>query len=144
MVSQITCMLWYNELSLSCCLFCLTPWLLVQNAKIALDLMMYEKEPGKKSTFVRLIGAHDSIFVILVYTAMMTFTSIVDSIAYGKEHLFNLMYVPFCLYLFNRLMDEKPEQLARSWLPLFVIVMTVASLALFLFTQLKTKDLLPH
>ena len=133
----------YNELSLSCCLFCLCPWLLIQNAKIALDLMMYEKEPGQKSTFVRLIGAHDSIFVILVYSAMIVFTSIVDSIAYGKEHLINLIYLPFVLYLFNRLMDEKAEKLAKSWLPLIVVLMTSLSLAIYLTTQLKTKDQLP-
>jgi len=143
MVSQITCVLWYNELSLSCCLFCLTPWLLIQNAKIALDLMMYEKEPGKKTTFVRLIGAHDSIFIILVYSAMMIFTSIVDSLAYGRDHLLNLLYLPFCLYLFNRLMDEKAEKLARSWLPLLVVIMTLAALSIYFFTQLKTKDSFP-
>jgi hypothetical protein len=97
--------------------------------------MMYEKEPGQKSTFVRLIGAHDSIFVILVYSAMISFTSIVDSIAYGKEHLINLMYLPFVLYLFNRLMDEKAEKLANSWLPLIVVFMTVVALAIYFFTQ---------
>ena len=142
-LSQITSMLLYNELSLSCCLFCLSPWLLIQNSKIALDLMMYEKEPGAKSTFVRLIGAHDSIFVILVYSAMIAFTSVVDSIAYGKEHLLNLIYLPFCLYLFNRLMDEKADKLAKSWLPLIVIFMTIVSLAIYLLTQLKTKQNLP-
>jgi hypothetical protein len=88
---------------------------------------------------VRLIGAHDSIFVILVYTAMIVFTSIVDSIAYGKEHLINLTYLPFVLYLFNRLMDEKADKLARSWLPFFVVLMTILSLAIYLLTQLKTK-----
>lgn len=106
--------------------------------------MMYEKEPGVKSTFVRLIGAHDSIFVIFVYSAMIAFTSIVDSIAYGKEHLLNLVYLPFCLYLFNRLMDEKAEKLAKSWLPLIVVVMTIVSLAIYFLTQLKTKHLLPN
>ena len=73
----------------------------------------------------------------------MVFTAIIDSIAYGKEHLLNLMYLPFCLYLFNRLMDEKPEKLARSWLPLLVVVVSITSLAVYFFTQLKTKDLLP-
>jgi hypothetical protein len=124
----------YNETSLSCCLFCLSPWLLIQNAKIALDLMLYEKEPGQKTTFVRLIGAHDSIFIILVYSAMMMFTTLVDSIAYGKEHLLNLIYVPCCLYLFNRLMDEKAEKLAKSWLPMFVITVTLSSLTIYFFT----------
>lgn len=133
-------MLWYNELSLSCSLFCLTPWLLIQNAKIALDLMNFERELTLKSTFVRLIGSHDSIFVILVYSAMMVFSSIVDSIAYGKEHLLNLIYLPFCLYLFNRLMEEKSEKLVNSWLPLLVGLMTIFSLGIYILTQIKTKD----
>lgn len=96
--------------------------------------MMYQKEPGKKTTFVRLIGAHDSIFVILVYTAIMIFTSLIDSIAYGKEHLLNLITVPFCLYIFNRLMDEKPEKLAQSWLPIFVLLSTILFLMTYIFT----------
>lgn len=106
--------------------------------------MSYEKEPGKKTTFVRLIGAHDSIFVILVYSAMMMFTAIVDSIAYGKEHMLNLVYLPFCLYLFNRLMEEKSEKLAKSWLPLCVVITTLTCLFLYFLTQLKTLDQLPR
>lgn len=96
--------------------------------------MNFERELTLKSTFVRLIGSHDSIFVILVYSAMMVFSSFVDSIAYGKEHLFNLIYVPFCLYLFNRLMEEKSEKLVNSWLPLLVGLMTLVSLGIYILT----------
>jgi hypothetical protein len=85
---------------------------------------------------VRLIGAHDSIFVILVYSGMIAFTSIVDSIAYSKDHLLKLVYVPFCLYLFNRLMDEKAEKLAKTWLPFIVVIITVFSIAIYMLTQL--------
>lgn len=54
--AMITMMVLFNEFSISCLVFCTVPWLIVQNWRIATDLVCYEKEPNYKTTFVRLIG----------------------------------------------------------------------------------------
>ena len=76
LVSQMTAMLLFNELNFTCALFCLIPWLLVQNMNMCLDVITYTNT--EKNNFVRLIGPHQAIFMMLVNTATMTFCSLVD------------------------------------------------------------------
>ena len=71
LLSQITSIMLYNEMSLDCLLFCLPAFLLVQNFKIATDLVLFERETAARSTFVRLVGTHDSIFLMLIYTCFI-------------------------------------------------------------------------
>ena len=73
-------MLVYNTVRFNCLAFCLTPFLLIQNMFIVLDVVNYEREPTFKSTFVRFIGQHDSLFIMLCYTAVVCFNALVDGI----------------------------------------------------------------
>ena len=103
-------MMMYNELSFGCMIYCVTPFLLIQNHNIAIDIMHYQREPAFKSTFVRLMGAHDSTFIPLVFSFVILVNAVVDSMA-SQNWDFMLMglYLPGVLYVFNRLMDEKPS-----------------------------------
>lgn len=106
LLSQIASMLWYNELSLALALFCVTPWFLVQNCVIALDILNFEVEPAQKTNFVRLIGTHSALFMVLVFTAMVLFNTGVDAAVQGPCCLGVIAYIPFVLYLVNRIMES--------------------------------------
>jgi len=81
LLSQITSMLLYNELSLKLALFLLTPFLFLQNSKICYEVMVYQKERTRKSSFVRLLGAHDAIFVFLLFSFVICFINLIDAFA---------------------------------------------------------------
>ena len=99
----------YNELSFGCMIYCVTPFLLIQNHNIAIDIVNYSREPAFKSTFVRLMGAHDSTFILLVFTVVIFGNAVVDSLASQNwDCMLMWLYLPGVLYVFNRLMDEKP------------------------------------
>jgi len=100
-------MLWFNELSLSCCYFCLTPWLLVQNCLILIDIIGYEKELQFKTNFLRLIGTHTGLFVILMFTLTMLINAIFDTFILGLPNILILAYIPFVIFIINKFMEEK-------------------------------------
>ena len=56
------------------------------------------------------MGAHDSTFIPLVFSFVILVNAVVDSMA-SQNWDFMLMglYLPGVLYVFNRLMDEKPS-----------------------------------
>ena len=56
------------------------------------------------------MGAHDSTFILLVFSFVILVNAVVDSMA-SQNWDFMLMglYLPGVLYVFNRLMDEKPS-----------------------------------
>ena len=99
----------YNELSFCCMIYCVTPFLLIQNHNIATDIINYVREPAYKSTFVRLIGPHDSTFILLTFSVVILANAVVDSVAAQDwDMMWMWLYLPGVLYVFNRLMDEKP------------------------------------
>lgn len=65
------------------------------------------KEPREKTTFVRLIGQHDSIYLVLVFTLLLTVMNVLDAIAIDTAYLANLIYLPMVMYLFVKIMDTK-------------------------------------
>jgi len=71
----------YNEVSYNCMIYCITPFLLIQNHNIAKDIINYVREPTYKSTFVRLIGTHDSTFILLTFSFVILANATIDSIA---------------------------------------------------------------
>lgn len=105
LVSQITTMLLFNELNLTCGLFCLVPWLLVQNAIMSLDIISFTNE--KKNNFVRLVGPHQAIFMMLVNAVAIMVCAFIESITLGLENAALFCYIPFVLYLMNRMMEER-------------------------------------
>ena len=80
LLSQITCMLLYNELSLSCLTFCIAPWIFYQVLLIALDVITYELEPTHKTCLVRLLGSHTSLFVMVMFAGYICLTALIDAV----------------------------------------------------------------
>jgi hypothetical protein len=56
------------------------------------------------------MGAHDSTFILLTFSVVILLNSAVDSLATQNwDFLLMWLYLPGVLYVFNRLMDEKPS-----------------------------------
>lgn len=142
--SMIVTILMFNELSLSCIVFCAVPWFVFLNWHIAIDLICFEKEPAAKTTFVRLIGQHDSIFLFLIFTAYLCFNTVLDSLNYWDAHQLSvLVYLPWALYVFNRLMDERPASLRKSWLPYLITCGSLIAIFVYLKSQVELKNSMP-
>jgi hypothetical protein len=99
-------MLWYNELCLGCLVFCVTPWLVAKNCLMIIDIIGFESEATFKTTFVRLIGSHTTLFLVLAYCGVVCFNAGIDAVTLGSVHLCLLGYLPFIVYLINRAMEE--------------------------------------
>lgn len=135
LLSQICCMLIYNELSIGCLIFCLTPFFMAWNFKFAIDLILYKKEPEQKTTFVRLMGVPKTLTLFLSHTFFIMFCSAIDSITNETWNFLILtwLYVPWTFFVVNRLMDGKNTDLKRSWLPFIVGFGTFAAIIAYLF-----------
>ena len=121
---QFASMLLFNTLRLKAMVFAMGPLLLFQNGKMALDILTYVKEPLQKSTFVRLIGQHDSVYLLIMFTLQVELMSLLDACSSDKIYLLNLIYVPLILYQVVKIMDNKQVKLANSFFPYVVIVFT--------------------
>lgn len=95
---QISCMLLYNTCSMRAMVFAMAPMLIFQNGKMSFDILIFVKEEFQKSTFVRLIGQHDSTYLIVMFTILISVMSILDAMAVNSVHLTNLIYIPLVLY----------------------------------------------
>ncbi len=71
------------------------------------DILTYVKEPFNKTTFVRLISQHDSVYLMIVFTILLQVMSLMDAFAIQTVHLINLIYVPFVMYKVVKIMDTK-------------------------------------
>lgn len=96
--------------------------------------MLYEKEETIKTSFVRLLGQHDSIYLMIIFTLLISSMSILDAIAVDSVHLFNLLYIPCMLYLFTAIMDTKQAKLAGSFFPTFSIAFSTLAIYVYLLT----------
>ena len=139
LLTQIFAMLSYNRLSLSLIVFVSVPLILFQNGKMCIDVILYEKEETHKSSFVRLIGQHDSIYFMIVFTILVSVMNLLDAVAVDPIYAINLLYVPFVLYMFTAVMDTKQSKLASSFFPTVVIIGSMASIAFYLFVHLSVK-----
>lgn len=63
---------------------------------------------------------------------MIGITNILDAITFNWLYLLNLTYIVFILYVFQRLMEEKQQKLANSFLPSIVIVFSIFFIFLYL------------
>jgi hypothetical protein len=100
LLPQIISMHMFNEISLELMVINVLPVLIWLNRKFALQIMIFEKEPTVKSTFVRLLGQHDTIFLILIFSFMVGITNLLDALTFNWLYLLNLTYVIFILYVF--------------------------------------------
>lgn len=125
---QITNMLLYNTISLRAQVFAMGPMLIVQNGKICYDIVTYVKEPFQKTSFVRLISPHDSLFLMLVFTGVVEVMALMDAVAVHTAHLMNLIYVPLLFYMIVKIMDTKQAKLARSFFPIIAAILTAIGL----------------
>lgn len=119
LLSQIACMLWFNELCLMCLLAYMPVWLLALNAFMLGDVIDFETEPTFKSTFVRLIGSHSTCFLVLVFALTVSLCASVDAITVNSAHLLVLLYVPFAIFVVNELMEE---QTSKRWMHVAVLL----------------------
>ena len=143
LLTQIVAMLSYNRTSLSLVVFAMVPLILFQNGKICIDVVLYEKEETFKSSFVRLLGQHDSVFLMVVFTMLVTVMTVLDAIAVDSVHLFNLLYLPYVVYLFTAIMDTKQSKLANSFFPAIAIFGSTLAIYLYLLTQVVAKQYSP-
>lgn len=131
---QVISMLLYNQMNLKAMVFTMAPLLLFQNGKLCLDILNFVKEPREKTTFVRLIGQHDSIYLVIVFTGLVSLMNVLDTFAVHAIYAVNLIYVPMIMFLFVRIMDTKQARLANSFFPLVVVVFTAIALYVYLAT----------
>ena len=85
----------------------MVPLIIFQNGKICFDILTYVQEPAKKTTFVRLIGQHDSTYLMVMFTLLVALMSIMDAFSENFVHLSNLVYIPLILYQVVKIMDTK-------------------------------------
>jgi hypothetical protein len=134
-LSQIASVYMFNQFSMRCIL-CLIPVLfMLFSCKQVFDILLYENEKGKKTNFVRLMGVHDSLYLILVFSLVVATLSTIDAIAHDWLFLLNCLYVPFfAMYTANRMMDDKQQKLAQSNCFAFqVFFTTLVFISLYLF-----------
>ena len=107
-LSQLVSIYMYNTLSMRCILCTIPVLFMLFSCKQVFDVLLYENEKGKKTTFVRLMGVHDSLYLILVFSLVIAALSMIDAFAYDWLFLANCLYVPlFAVYTANRMMDDK-------------------------------------
>ena len=116
----------------------MTPWLLCINFMMVVDLIGFEDEPTFKSTFVRLIGSHTTLFVILCYASLVCFSAGLDSVLLGVKNLWVLVYMPSVIAIINQLMETK--NLQKSMIGTSVFLISSMCLVAYLYGQLETKD----
>ena len=112
--------------------FAMAPMLIFQNGKMSFDILTFVKEPFQKSTFVRLIGQHDSTYLIVMFTLLVSVMSILDAMAVNTVHLTNLIYIPLVLYQVVKIMDTKQARLANSFFPILALFFTIFAIYVFL------------
>lgn len=75
------------------------------------------------------------MYLMLCNTLMIVFCAVVDATSVGgcSNLLVILGYIPFVLYLMNRVMEEKRETLKKSALALVVVVATMVAITFYVF-----------
>lgn len=134
-LSQLVSIYLFNMLSMKCILFLLPPLFMLFSLKQLFDVMLYENEKGKKTNFVRLIGIHDTLYLVLMFGLVILIISMIDAFAHDWLHLVNCLYLPFfAVYTANRVMDDKLEKLAKNNCFSFqVLLSTIFFIGLYLF-----------
>ena len=112
--------------------FAMAPMLLFQNGKMIFDILIFEKEPFHKTTFVRLIGSHDAVYLLVVFTMLVSLMSVMDALALDSIHSINLFNIPIVLYQVVKIMDTKQARLANSLFPLVTFVFTCIVIYIYL------------
>ena len=93
--------------------FCITPFLLMQNAGTLLDILCWQHEPYHKTNVVRLLGTHSAKFIVLCSAGLIFVNGVVDTQRSGNSDPM-LAYLPFALWILNTFMEEKQENLRAS------------------------------
>ena len=62
---------------------------------------------------------------MLVFSAYIALSTFVDALVTGWENLSVLVYILAVMYTVNRLMEDNPDKLATSSLPLFCVVVLI-------------------
>ena len=127
-------MLMYNTTSFGLFVFSFVPLMMLQNGKLFLDIALYQREREEKTNFVRLVGYHDATYTTLLFTAVISFLAILDAFAIDWLCLGDLCYIPFILFMFLSITDQRQSDIAKNWVGLMALVGT--GLALYGHLQL--------
>ena len=89
-------------------LIVITTLLLLQNGKLYLDILTYQRQHDTKSNFVNMIGYHDATYLTLLIAILFSLVNVADAI-YNREPLFlvNLGYIFYVLLVFAMIVDRK-------------------------------------
>lgn len=97
---------------------------------MTVDCLTYNKNLVYYTNFVRLVGTHMAYYFILCNTILICFFALFDSLLISFANLLVcVIYVPFVMYLINRFMEEKKEQLSKSYIAIITFVFTIVALA---------------
>lgn len=114
-LSQLTSIYLFNELSMSVLLTLLPVLFVIHNHLLVRGIQTFTRdEAAGKMSFVRLIGRHDAVFMFVIYALFTTVFTIVDTLASDWRFAANLWYLVYALYAFGKLMDHK--QSGSRWL----------------------------
>lgn len=117
---------------MQCALFCITLFLVVQNGQILIDILSFDMAGAEaKTSFVKLAGSHYALFLMLCNTLMILVFAAIDTVFVGYQFLAVGLYVPFILYMMNRIMEEKKEQLQGSGLAVRVVIVTAVTVIVY-------------
>lgn len=131
---QIIAIYSYNTVSLALAVFCFTPMLIFQNLKMIFDVILFQRESEKKSSFSRLIGHHDTVYLIVCFSVMIVIFAIFDAIKDGSSQLLMASYLLPMVYFFTWLMD-KQTTMVRSLFAHQVILVSVWAVAGYLILK---------
>eukprot|EP00347_Sterkiella_histriomuscorum_P017077 403350756 len=107
-LSQLTSLYLFNELSMSALLTALPILFVVQNHWLIRGIDNFQRDEDKsKLSFVRLVGRHDAVFLFVIYTLFTFLFNIVDFFSTNYIFGINLWYIIYSLYVFGKLMDNK-------------------------------------
>ena len=89
---------------------------------------------------MRLVGQHDSTYLIVMFALLVSLMSVMDAIAVNSIHLVNLIYIPLVMYQVVKIMDTKQARLANSFFPLMSLLFTLAAIYVFLAANVVASN----
>jgi hypothetical protein len=107
-LSQLTSLYLFNELSMSALLTILPLHFVLHNHLLLRGIQSFTKDEARgKLSFARLIGRHDSVFMFVTYALFQAIFTIVDTLSSDWRFMVNMWYLMYALYAFAKLMDHK-------------------------------------
>ena len=142
LLSQLTSLYLYNEMSMTCLLNLLPIFFVLHNHLLVVGIQGFTRdEQAQRLSFVRLIGRHDAVFLFVVYSLFTVLFTLVDTLSKDFRFGVNMWYLGYATYAFARLMEQKKAQGKGLWV---VSLMSVAVFTVVYLLTLKNFSVNPH